>query len=100
MTQETAVWPPEIRLSKGKDLVAGLSKRSFDRPIVYRDVVLPGLHAQLLACEPAQNLVHRALVRRDGAQLTLHRPPNEQEAENRPRKFLGEILVDQATAKG
>ena len=40
-------------------------------PLVYQDVALPGLRGQLLACEPAQNLVHRAVVERDGARLTL-----------------------------
>ena len=40
-------------------------------PLVYQDVALPGLRGQLLACEPAQNLVDRAVVERDGARLTL-----------------------------
>jgi putative membrane-bound dehydrogenase-like protein len=50
-------------------------------PLVYQDVALPGLRGQLLACEPAQNLVHRAVVERDGARLTLHRTPVEEQAE-------------------
>jgi putative membrane-bound dehydrogenase-like protein len=50
-------------------------------PLVYQDVALPGLRGQLLACEPAQNLVHRAVVDRDGARLTLRRAPGEEQAE-------------------
>jgi putative membrane-bound dehydrogenase-like protein len=50
-------------------------------PLVYQDVALPGLRGQLLACEPAQNLVHRAVVERDGTRLTLHRAPGEEQAE-------------------
>ena len=48
---------------------------------MYQDVALPGLRGQLLACEPAQNLVHRAVVERDGARLTLRRAPGEEQAE-------------------
>lgn len=52
-------------------------------PLVYQDDALPGLAGQLLACEPAQNLVHRAIVERDGARLKLRRP-----AEEAQREFL------------
>ena len=50
-------------------------------PLVYQDDALPGLRGQLLACEPAQNFVHRAIVRRDGVRLTLHRDPSESKSE-------------------
>ncbi|HEY8503971.1 MAG TPA: PVC-type heme-binding CxxCH protein, partial [Gemmataceae bacterium] len=50
-------------------------------PLVYQDVALPGLRGQLLACEPAQNLIHRAAVERDGARLTLRRAAGEERAE-------------------
>ncbi len=50
-------------------------------PLVYQDVALPNLRGQLLACEPAQNLVHRAVVERDGLRLTLHRDPIELKSE-------------------
>jgi putative membrane-bound dehydrogenase-like protein len=50
-------------------------------PLVYQDVALPGLRGNLLACEPAQNLVHRALVERDGTLLRLRRAPGEEKAE-------------------
>ena len=46
-------------------------------PLIYQDTAIPGLRGQLLACAPAQNFVHRALIRRAGVRLTLHRPPNE-----------------------
>lgn len=50
-------------------------------PLVYQDTALPGLRGQLLACEPAQNLIHRSLIRRDGARLTLQRPSDEAKTE-------------------
>lgn len=50
-------------------------------PFVYLDNALPGLSGQLLACEPAQNLIHRAIVARDGVALTLKRPPGEETKE-------------------
>ncbi|MBX9653333.1 c-type cytochrome [bacterium] len=50
-------------------------------PIVYLDSALPGLHGQLLACEPAQNLIHRAIIKRDGLNLSLVRPESEQTSE-------------------
>jgi putative membrane-bound dehydrogenase-like protein len=50
-------------------------------PLVYQDIALPGLRGHLLACEPAQNLVHRALVEREGALLKLRRAPGEEKAE-------------------
>jgi putative membrane-bound dehydrogenase-like protein len=31
-------------------------------PLIYQDDALPGLRGSLLVCEPAQNLVHRAIV--------------------------------------
>lgn len=50
-------------------------------PFVYLDSALPGLHGQLLACEPAQNLIHRAIIARDGIALKLKRPPGEEAKE-------------------
>lgn len=50
-------------------------------PLVYQDVAIPNLRGQLLACEPAQNLVHRAIIRRDGVRLTLHRDQPELKSE-------------------
>jgi putative membrane-bound dehydrogenase-like protein len=50
-------------------------------PLVYEDDALPGLRGQLLACEPAQNMVHRAIIRRQGSRLTLHREPSELQSE-------------------
>ena len=46
-------------------------------PLVYRDTALPGLNGQLLACEPAQNLIHRAIITRAENQLRLSRHPLE-----------------------
>ncbi|MBW3540615.1 MAG: c-type cytochrome [Planctomycetes bacterium] len=50
-------------------------------PLVYRDRALPGLEGQLLLCEPAQNLVHRAIVERDGLRVSLRRVPEESASE-------------------
>ncbi len=50
-------------------------------PLAYQDIALPGLNGQLFACEPAQNFVHRAIMKRDGARLTLHRDPSELQSE-------------------
>lgn len=50
-------------------------------PLVYQDAALPDLRGHLLACEPAQNLVHRAIVERDGSRLKLRRAPGEEQAE-------------------
>ncbi len=50
-------------------------------PLVYQDTALPRLAGQLFACEPAQNLVHRALIERHGSRLALGRAPGEEQAE-------------------
>lgn len=50
-------------------------------PLVYQDTALPGLAGQLLACEPAQNLIHRAVITRDGPRLHLSRPAGEAQSE-------------------
>jgi hypothetical protein len=48
---------------------------------VYQDEVLPGLKGHYLVCEPAQNLVHRAAIVRDGTRLRLERVKGEEESE-------------------
>lgn len=50
-------------------------------PLVYRDKVLPGLHGHYLVCEPAQNLIHRAEIVREGTRLRLRRPEGEETRE-------------------
>ncbi|MEQ9406462.1 MAG: c-type cytochrome [Fuerstiella sp.] len=50
-------------------------------PLVYQDVRLPGLRGHLLACEPAQNMVHRSIVERDGTRLRLRRAAGEEQSE-------------------
>jgi putative membrane-bound dehydrogenase-like protein len=50
-------------------------------PMVYQDRVLPGLHGQYFVCEPAGNLLHRALIQQDGAALKLRRAPGEEKSE-------------------
>ncbi|MBM3845692.1 MAG: c-type cytochrome [Verrucomicrobia bacterium] len=54
---------------------------SMSSPFVYRDSVLPGLTGHYFVCEPAGNLIHRALIERDGSVLTLRRAPGEESTE-------------------
>lgn len=51
-------------------------------PLVYQDVSLPeDYRGAYFVCEPAQNLIHRAVIERDGTMLRLHRAPGEEEQE-------------------
>lgn len=50
-------------------------------PLVYQDAVLPGLQGHYLVCEPAQNLVHRSAIVRDGTRLRLRRVKGEEQSE-------------------
>ncbi len=50
-------------------------------PLVYQDHALPGLHGHYLVCEPAQNLVHREQIMRDGTRLRLQRVKGEEQRE-------------------
>ncbi len=46
-------------------------------PFFYDDSALPEIAGQLFTCEPAQNLIHRSLLRRDHGGLELERPAAE-----------------------
>ena len=50
-------------------------------PLVYQDSFLPGLQGQLLACEPAQNLIHRSTIQRNNLRLELRRKQGEEASE-------------------
>lgn len=50
-------------------------------PLVYQDDMLAGLHGHLLACEPAQNMIHRAVIVSDGMVHRLRRKPLEETSE-------------------
>ena len=50
-------------------------------PLVYQDTALPGLHGQIFACAPAQNLIHRASLNRDGIRLNIRRTAGEAKSE-------------------
>jgi putative membrane-bound dehydrogenase-like protein len=50
-------------------------------PMIYHDHALPGLHGQYFVCEPAGNLIHRALIEPDRSALTLRRAPGEERSE-------------------
>src|SRR5215470_9050318 len=50
-------------------------------PIVYQDRVLPGLHGQYFVCEPAGNLIHRAVIEAEGSILKIRRASSEEKSE-------------------
>jgi putative membrane-bound dehydrogenase-like protein len=50
-------------------------------PMIYHDRVLPGLHGQYFVCEPAGNLIHRAVIESDGPVLKLRRERGEGKSE-------------------
>lgn len=50
-------------------------------PLIYQDPALPGLRDQYFVCEPAGNLIHRALIETSGAELKLRRAPGEERSE-------------------
>jgi putative membrane-bound dehydrogenase-like protein len=50
-------------------------------PMVYQDRVLPGLTGQYFVCEPAGNLIHRAIIEADSSALRLRRAPGEEKSE-------------------
>jgi len=50
-------------------------------PMVYQDNTLPGLRGQYFVCEPAGNLIHRALIEPAGSALQLRRAPGEEKSE-------------------
>jgi putative membrane-bound dehydrogenase-like protein len=51
-------------------------------PLVYQDVAWPAEYrGQYFVCEPAQNLIHRAVIERDGPGLRLRRAPGEEASE-------------------
>ncbi len=50
-------------------------------PLVVQDCWLPGLQGELLACEPAQNLIHRSTIRRNNFRLELRRKQGEESSE-------------------
>ena len=51
-------------------------------PMIYQDNLLPAeFNGNLFVCEPAQCLVHRCLVTKDGTGLRVHRAKSEQNKE-------------------
>jgi putative membrane-bound dehydrogenase-like protein len=50
-------------------------------PLIYQDPVLPGLRGQYFVCDPAGNLIHRALIQPEGTVLKLLRAPGEEKSE-------------------
>ncbi|MEQ1840489.1 MAG: PVC-type heme-binding CxxCH protein, partial [Verrucomicrobiales bacterium] len=50
-------------------------------PLVYQDDALPGLQGHYLVCEPAQNLIHRSQIVREGTRLRLERVAGEKASE-------------------
>lgn len=50
-------------------------------PMIYQDNSLPGLRGQYFVCEPAGNLIHRAVIEADGSALKLRRVLSEEKTE-------------------
>jgi len=50
-------------------------------PMIYHDRALPGLHGQYFVCEPAGNLIHRAVIESDGPVLKVRRAKGEEKSE-------------------
>lgn len=50
-------------------------------PLVYLDTAIPGLRGQMLTCDPAQNLIMRTELIRDGLRLVPRRLPEEMQSE-------------------
>jgi putative membrane-bound dehydrogenase-like protein len=50
-------------------------------PLIYRDDALPGLKGSYLVCEPSTNVVHRAIIKREGTFLKLERHESESKRE-------------------
>ena len=71
------------RYGKSESIASGYFTSACS-PLVYRDHALPGLHGSHLVCEPSTNLVHRAVIKKDGTSLKLERHPSEKD-----REFLG-----------
>lgn len=50
-------------------------------PLVYQDAAMAPLQGMILTCEPAQNMVHRAQIVREGSRLVVKRLPVEERSE-------------------
>ncbi|MFO0898298.1 MAG: PVC-type heme-binding CxxCH protein [Pirellulales bacterium] len=51
-------------------------------PLVYQSSAFPAdCRGNLFVCEPAQSLVHRAVIERHGPELSVHRAPGEERRE-------------------
>jgi putative membrane-bound dehydrogenase-like protein len=51
-------------------------------PLVYQSASFPAdYRGNLFVCEPAQSLVHRAVIERNGPELSVHRAPGEEQRE-------------------
>ncbi len=64
------------------DSAAGGHFTSACSPLIYDDPALPAEYrGSYFVCEPAQNLIHRAVIEADGTTLNLRRPTTEQNQE-------------------
>ncbi len=61
-------------------------------PLIYQDIVLPGLWSQYFMCDPSANLIHRELIQEDGTILNLRRAPGEEKSEFAASHDSGAIL--------
>jgi putative membrane-bound dehydrogenase-like protein len=50
-------------------------------PLFYQDSTIPALKGSILTCEPAQNMLHRGVIQRNGIVPTYARPKGEEKSE-------------------
>lgn len=68
------------RYGKAESIASGYFTSACS-PLVYRDHALPGLHGSYFVCEPSTNVVHRAVIKKDGTSLKLERAATESDRE-------------------
>ena len=59
-------------------------------PMIYHDRALPG-YGQYFVCEPAGNLIHRAVIESDGPVLKVRRENGERSPSSRRAPMPGAI---------
>ncbi len=68
------------RYGKSESIASGYFTSACS-PLVYRDDALPGLQGSYFVCEPSTNVVHRAIIKKNGTALQLERDPSEKDRE-------------------
>ena len=68
------------RYGKAESIASGYFTSACS-PLVYQDHALPDLHGSYFVCEPSTNVVHRAVIKKNGSFLKLERHPSETDKE-------------------